>query len=139
MSRFISDPAISISSSASPSPRMSITADSTLAQIRKLKDGNGLNIWQPALTTGEPDRLMGFTVYSSAYMPTVAAGQPVLAFGDFSYYNVADRGNRSFRALTELYAGNGQVGFVSTERVDGKLVLPEAVQVLKMAGTAANG
>lgn len=116
-----------------------ITADSTLAQIRKLKDGNGLYIWQPALTAGEPDRLMGFPVYSSAYMPTVAAGQPVLAFGDFSYYNVADRGNRSFRALTELYAGNGQVGFVSTERVDGKLVLPEAVQVLKMAGTAANG
>ncbi len=116
-----------------------ITADSTLAQIRKLKDGNGLYIWQPALTAGEPDRLMGFPVYTSAYMPTVAGGQPVLAFGDFSFYNVADRGNRSFRALTELYAGNGQVGFVSTERVDGKLVLPEAVQVLKMAGTAANG
>ena len=55
-----------------------ITADSTLAQIRKLKDGNGLYIWQPALTAGEPDRLMGFPEYSSAFMPTIAAGQPVL-------------------------------------------------------------
>ena len=116
-----------------------ITADSTLAQIRKLKDGNGLYIWQPALTAGEPDRLMGFPVYTSAYMPTIAAGQPVLAFGDFSYYNIADRGARSFAALHELYAGVGQVAFIAKERVDGKLVLPEAVQVLKMAGTAANG
>ena len=116
-----------------------ITADSTLAQIRKLKDGNGMYIWQPALTAGEPDRLMGFPVYSSAFMPTIAAGQPVLAFGDFSFYNIADRGARSFAALHELYAGVGQVAFVAKERVDGKLILPEAVQVLKMAGTVANG
>ena len=116
-----------------------ITADSTLAQIRKLKDGNGMYIWQPALTAGEPDRLLGYPVYSSAFMPTIAAGQPVLAFGDFSFYNIADRGARSFAALHELYAGVGQVAFVAKERVDGKLILPEAVQVLKMAGTVANG
>lgn len=27
---------------------------------------------------------------------------------------------------------------MTTQRVDGKLILPEAVKVLKMAGTAAN-
>ena len=116
-----------------------ITADSTLAQIRKLKDGTGMYIWQPALTAGEPDRLMGYPVYTSAFVPAVAAGQPVMAFGDFSYYNIGDRGTRSFAALHELYAGVGQVAFVAKERVDGKLILPEAVQVLKMKGTAAQG
>ena len=115
-----------------------IMADSTLAAIRKLKDGVGMYIWQPALTEGEPDRLMSFPVFTSAYMPTIGAGQPVIAFGDFSYYNIADRGARTFAALNELYAANGQVAFVAKERVDGKLILPEAVQVLKM-GAAAQG
>lgn len=64
---------------------------------------------------------------------------PVMAFGDFSCYNIADRGMRSFAALHELYAGVGQAAFVAKERVDGKLVLPEAVQILKIEGTAAQG
>ena len=109
-----------------------ITSDSTLAFIRKLKDGNGQYLWQPALTAGEPDRLLGFPVHTSQFVPTMAAGQPVLAFGDFSYYNIGDRGTRSFAALRELYAGVGQVAFVAKERVDGKLILPEAVQVLRV-------
>jgi len=115
-----------------------ITSDSTLAAIRKLKDDNGY-LWQPALTAGEPDRLLGYPVYTSQFVPAVAAGQPVVAFGDLSYYNIGDRGARSFAALHELYAGVGQVAFVAKERVDGKLILPEAVQVLKMKGTAAQG
>jgi len=116
-----------------------LTADSTLAAIRKLKDDNGQYLWQPALTAGEPDRLLGYPVYTSAYVPAVAAGKPVMAFGDMSYYNIGDRGVRSFAALHELYAGVGQVAFVCKERVDGKLVLPEAVQIMKMKGTASNG
>ena len=115
-----------------------LTADSTLAAIRKMKDSTGQYLWQPALTAGEPDRLLGYPVYTSAFVPAVASGQPVLAFGDMSYYNIGDRGVRSFAALHELYAGVGQVAFVCKERVDGKLVLPEAVQVMKMKGTAAN-
>ena len=116
-----------------------IMADSTLAFIRKLKDGIGNYIWSPGLVAGEPDRLLGYPVYTSAYVPAVAAGQPVIAFGDISYYNIGDRGARSFAALHELYAGVGQVAFVAKERVDGKLILPEAVQILKMKGTASNG
>ncbi|MCQ2417838.1 MAG: phage major capsid protein [Oscillospiraceae bacterium] len=116
-----------------------LTADSTLAAIRKMKDSTGQYLWQPALTAGEPDRLLGYPVYTSAFVPTVASGQPVLAFGDMSYYNIGDRGVRSFAALHELYAGVGQVAFVCKERVDGKLVLPEAVQIMKMKGAANSG
>ena len=109
-----------------------ITSDSTLAQIRKLKDSNGNYLWQPALTAGEPDRILGYPVYTSAYMPKIAKGAAVMAFGDFSYYNIGDRGTRSVAELKELYAANGLVGFVSKERVDDKLILPEAVQIMKM-------
>ena len=116
-----------------------LTADSTLAAIRKMKDSTGQYLWQPALTAGEPDRLLGYPVCTSAFVPAVASGQPVLAFGDMSYYNIGDRGVRSFAALHELYAGVGQVAFVCKERVDGKLVLPEAVQVMKMKGNVSNG
>lgn len=109
-----------------------IINDQTLSILRKLKDGNGVYMWQPTLTMGEPDRLLGYPVHTSAFVPTVAAGKPVIAFGDFSYYNIGDRGSRTIAELRELFAGNGMVGFVAKERVDGKLVLPEAVQILKM-------
>lgn len=105
--------------------------DSTIAIIRKLKDGNGVYLWQPALTANEPDRLLGYPVYTSQYMPAATAGNKSIAFGDFSYYNIGDRGTRSFAELRELFAGNGMIGFVAKERVDGKMILPEAVKVLK--------
>ena len=111
-----------------------IVNDQTLANIRKLKDANGAYFWQPSYQMGEPDRLLGYPVYSSAYMPAVEAGKTVIAFGDYSYYNIGDRGTRSLQELKELFAGNGMVGYVMKERVDGKLVLEEAVQTLKMKG-----
>lgn len=106
--------------------------DQTLAAIRKLKDTTGQYLWQPSMKEGEPDRIFGYAVVTSPYFPTIAAGKPAIAFGDFSYYNIGDRGTRSFAELKELFAGNGMVGFVAKERVDGKLVLPEAVKLLKM-------
>lgn len=112
-----------------------IINDQTLSVIRKLKDANQAYIWQPSYQAGEPDRLLGYAVHTSPYMPTIAAGKAVIAFGDYSYYNIGDRGTRSLQELKELFAGNGMVGFVMKERVDGKLVLPEAVQTLKIKGT----
>jgi len=107
-----------------------ILNDQTLAVLRKLKDANQAYIWQPSYTAGEPDRLCGYEVLTSAYCPVLEAGKNCIAFGDFSYYNIGDRGVRSLQELRELFAGNGMVGYVAKERVDGKLVLPEAVQLL---------
>lgn len=105
-----------------------IMNDKTLASLRKLKDNNGAYLWQPSYQAGEPDKVLGYTVYTSAYAPENA-----VAFGDFKYYNIGDRGSRSFKQLNELFAGNGMIGFVAKERVDGKLVLPEAVQIMKLS------
>ena len=105
--------------------------DASVKALRKLKDSNGQYLWQPSLTAATPDTLMGRPVYTSAFMPALAAGEKSILFGDLSYYWVADRQGRSFRRLGELYAPTGQVGFLATQRVDGKLVLAEAVKVLQ--------
>ena len=106
--------------------------DVCVAELRKLKDNNGQYLWQPSLQAGEPDRVLGYKVYTSPYFPVPTAGGTAVAFGDFSYYNIGDRGTRSIAELKELFAGNGMVGFVAKERVDGKLVLPEAIKLLQM-------
>lgn len=104
--------------------------DSTIKAVRKLKDGNGQYLWQPSLTAGTPDTILGRPVKTSAYMPAIASGAKTVAFGDFSYYWIADRQGRSFKRLNELYAATGQVGFLASQRVDGRMILPEAVKVL---------
>lgn len=102
-----------------------IMNDATLAQIRKLKDNNGQYLWQPSYQVGEPDKILGYNIRTSAFAPTDA-----IAFGDYKYYNIGDRGSRSFKQLNELFAGNGMIGYVAKERVDGLLILPEAVKIL---------
>ena len=107
-----------------------IMNDKILATVRTLKDSEGQYLWQQSFKDGEPERLAGYPVYTSEYAPT-----NMISFGDYSYYNIGDRGTRSFKKLTELFVGNDMVGFVAKERVDGKLVLPEAVQILKISTT----
>ena len=104
--------------------------DSTVKAIRKLKDGNGNYIWQPSVREGEPDRILNRPYRTSIYVPELAAGNRVMAFGDYSYYWIADRQGRSFKRLNELFATTGQVGFLASERVDGKIILSEAVKTL---------
>lgn len=107
-----------------------ILNDSTVKAIRKLKDGNGNYIWQPSVREGEPDRILNRPYRTSIYVPELAAGNRVMAFGDYSYYWIADRQGRSFKRLNELFATTGQIGFLTSERVDGKLILSEAVKTL---------
>ena len=111
--------------------------DSTIKSIRKLKDNNGQYLWQPSLVAGTPDTILGRPVKTSAYMPAMAAGAKTIAFGDFGYYWIADRQGRSFKRLNELFAATGQVGFLASQRVDGKLILAEAVKVLVQKAASA--
>lgn len=111
--------------------------DATIKAIRKLKDNNGQYLWQPSLVAGTPDTLLGRPIKTSAFMPSIAAGNKTVAFGDFSHYWIADRQGRSFKRLNELYAANGQIGFLGSQRVDGRLILPEAIKVLQHKSQAS--
>src|SRR5690606_1638578 len=107
--------------------------DSTAATVRKLKDSNNQYLWQPGLQAGVPDILLGRPVRTSRYMPEIASTAKTVAFGDFSFYWIADRQSIGIQRLVELEAATGQVGFRMFERVGGRLVLPEAVQVPQQA------
>ncbi len=106
--------------------------DSTVKLLRKLKDNNGQYIWQPSVALGQPDTILSRPLVTSPYVPEAKAGEKTIAFGDFGYYWIADRQGRNFKRLNELYAVTGQVGFIATQRVDGKLILPEAIKYLQM-------
>ena len=105
--------------------------DATIKAIRKLKDGQGQYLWQPSVQAGTPDTILNRPVMTSQYMPVAAAGEKTILFGDFKYYWIADRQGRTFKRLNELYAANGQVGFLASQRLDAKLILPEAIKVLQ--------
>ena len=109
-----------------------IMNDSTVAAVRKLKDQHGQYLWQPSMVAGTPNTILGCEVITTPFMPTIAAGAKAISFGDYSYYWIADRQGRTFKRLNELYATTGQVGFLGSQRVDGKLILTEAIKVLKL-------
>ena len=104
--------------------------DSTVKALRKLKDNTGNYIWSPSVQSGVPDTILNRPYKTSSYVPEIKAGNKCMAFGDFSYYWVADRQGRSFKRLNELFAMTGQVGFLASQRLDGKLILPEAIKTL---------
>ena len=112
--------------------------ETLLLQLMLLKDGNLNYIWKPGLEVGKPDTILGHPIHTSAYMPAITGNatqdknKKVLLFGDFSYYWIADRKNRTLKRLNELFAVNDMIGFIGTQRVDGKLILPEAVQVMAL-------
>ena len=109
-----------------------VFSDATMAAVRKLKGSDGQFLWQKALNEGEHATLLGRPIYTSAFMPDLGAGNKVALFGDLHFYWIGDRQGITFKRLNERYADTGQVGFVASKRLDGKLVLPEAVKALQM-------
>jgi HK97 family phage major capsid protein len=115
--------------------------ESVLFRLMQLKDATGAYIWKPALDVGKPDTILGRPIYTSQYMPAMTGtasadkNKKIMLFGDFKYYWIADRRGRRIKRLNERYAEYDQVGFIGTQRVDGKLILPEAVQCLKLGNS----
>ena len=106
--------------------------DATFKLVRKLKTTAGDYLLQSGLRLGEPDTLLGYTVYTSSQMPAAAAGAKAIAFGDFKAYYILDRRGLYIQRLNELYAGTGQVGFLAYRRFDGKLTDTNAIKLLTM-------
>ena len=106
--------------------------DATVKLIRKLKDTTGQYLWQPAIKDGEVNTILGRPYFTSPFAPLPEAGAKAILFGDLNYYWIGDRQGISIKRLNELYANNGQVGFLASKRLDGRLVLPEAIKVLQM-------
>ena len=111
-----------------------IMHDNTVQLVRKLVDGDSQFLWQPGLQAGAPDRLLGRPVYTSDGCPVPTTAKKSIVFGDIgSAYWIADRAGISVQRLSELYAANGQRGFIASARTDGANVLTDAVKVLQQA------
>ncbi len=102
--------------------------DETAMFLRTLKDNSGTPLWNSS-----NDTIFSKPVVTSSSMPSIAAGSKPIAFGDLSYYWVIERRPLSVMRLSELYAREGQIGFSAYERMDGRLIMPEAVKVMQMA------
>ena len=108
-----------------------ILNDSTIKAIRKLKDGSGQYLWQPAIKDGEVNTILGKPYFTSSYAPGIGSAAKSILFGDLNFYWIGDRQGITFKRLNEKYADVGQIGFLASKRVDAKLVLPEAVKYLQ--------
>lgn len=101
--------------------------DDTALAIRLLKDKDGNPIWNHA-----NDMILGKPVYIDNHMPSAGAGAKPIAFGDFSFYWIVEREPMTIRVLKEKFFEAGQIGYLSYEFLDGKLIQPDAVKVLQI-------
>lgn len=102
--------------------------------IAKIKDGDGQYIWQPSVTAGQPDLLLGIPVKMSEYAPnTFSTGLYVGLLGDFSNYWIVDSMDMEIRVLNELYARTNQVDYIGRLSTDGLPVVEQAFARVKLA------
>lgn len=109
--------------------------DSTLAAVRKLVDGAQRPLWEPEAQSGMMSMpggsLLGYPIIVDQAVPDLGAGNSILAFGDFGQAYVIRRvADVQIVVLNELYAPNGQVGFMAWSRADGCVQDPNAYVVL---------
>lgn len=108
-------------------------SDKTEKAIRKLKDGEGNYLYSAGLNDAQRSTLLGRPIVIDNAMPELGSGNKFIVLGDFSYFQIVDRGGMSLQRLNELYAGNGMVGFKVHKRVDAKVIIEEAFNAGKNA------
>lgn len=133
---FTSDELIDLFHSVDPAYRMSPSCrwmfnDTTLATIRKLKDGQNNYLWQMGdVRIGEPDTFLGKPYSVNQAMADSSASSRPIVFGDFSKFVVRKVRDFSVMTLRERYAESFQVGMVGFKRFDSELLNSAAVKHL---------
>jgi HK97 family phage major capsid protein len=120
------------------SPTCAIVAhDSFFKAVRKLKhavttSGTIPYLWEESFQAGEPARLLGIPVYASPYATTfgTTASATLAVIGDFQHFVMAERSGMEVQVLRELYAGNGQIGYMGEMRLDAKIARTDAFRTL---------
>ncbi|UOK70265.1 phage major capsid protein [Ancylobacter polymorphus] len=105
----------------------------TLATIRKLKDGQSNYLWSPSYQAGQPETILGRPVVEMVDMPDLADGSFPIIYADFSGYRIVDRVGLSILVNPYLLATNGLTRYHATRRVGGRVLQPAKFRKLKMA------
>jgi HK97 family phage major capsid protein len=104
----------------------------TVGAIRKFKDSTGQYLWQPALTAGQPQTILGYEVAEGEDVAEIAANSYSIAFGDFAEtYQIVDRVGIS--VLRDPFTLKGWVKFYTRRRTGGGAVNFESMKFLKFA------
>jgi HK97 family phage major capsid protein len=102
----------------------------TVADVRKLKDGDGNYLWAPGLAADQPATLLGYPVLEFEDMPDIGSDSLSIAFANMAEgYQIVDR--QGVRVLRDPYTAKPFVGFYSVTRVGGDVVNFEAIKLIK--------
>jgi HK97 family phage major capsid protein len=112
-----------------------LMADPTAAMIRKLKSSTGDPVWQPALTAGDPDLVLGKSVYIEPNLDSPAASKKSVYFGDWSALKVRIAGGLRFERSNDYAFGNDQVAFRVLVRTGAVAVDANAVKYFVHSAT----
>jgi HK97 family phage major capsid protein len=115
--------------------------DLTAAQLRKLRDGGagtiGAVMWEPSLTNGiqggQPDRLLGYPVYTDPNVASLASNAKVLVFGDFSAYYIRMVGQMVFERSDDFAFGSDLITYRGKIRADGDVIDLTALNIMKQS------
>lgn len=108
----------------------------TLAAVRKLKNGTtGEYLWQPAISAGQPETILGKPVLEFVDLDDIGDGKFPIIAGDFSAYRVVDR--LSLAILSDPYtqARKGVTRLHATRRTGGRVI--QAARFRKFKTSAA--
>ena len=106
--------------------------DTTFRQLCKLQDEDGQLIWYENLKKGFPLAILSYRVVTSPAMPDMESGKAPILFGNFRHFVIGDRQHRRIKRLNEVYAQQGQVAYIMSQRVDAKLLDRNAIAALCM-------
>ena len=106
-----------------------LISEEACEELKKFKTNDGIYLWTEK--TGKPDTFLGKPVYTTTKLGVVESGSKPILFGDFSYFWIAERGKRNIMRLSEKYAHQGMIGYLTFQRVDAKLVDPETAPVVR--------
>jgi len=113
--------------------------DKTAGQLRKLRDGAGGTVgavlWAPSLTAGiqgaEPDRLLGYPVWTDPNVASIASTNKVAYFGDWSTYYVRVAQGFSLERSDDFKFSEDLVSFRGLARVDGDAIDANAINAIR--------
>jgi HK97 family phage major capsid protein len=105
----------------------------TVADVRKLKDGDGNYLWQPNFEARQGGLLLGYPIVEAEDMPSVTTTAALaIAFGDFAQaYTIVDR--LGIRILRDPFTDKPFIRFYTTKRTGGAAINFEAVKFLRFS------
>lgn len=102
---------------------MWFSLDTNFAKVRKITDTTGRPLWEPTLTAGQPDMLLGYPVVMDPNVATFAtAAGTHMAFGNFSSFYIRDVANIRFERSDDYAFANDLVTFRTVLRTDSDWV-----------------